>query len=490
MRLREFGCSSDHPAWVASNQHSRPKKLSGNFVCHGIIVGQTLLQRFMKTRTTARVLFHRASRVLPEIPLPPPLIFFWTGLPQPQPASRASEWTHVTTPPASKAAAVRWVQPLRGELFQLDQAVLRTNYAKIRLGEPSDAKNIGTEIDLPMPDGTTARFAIVEAPVMAPELAAKFPEIKTYAGQGIDDPQASVRLDLSPAGFHAQVLSPRGAVYVDPAYRDDAVYHVSYYKRDYAKTFDDWNCLAKGGNTAGRGVGGTGTTSSSVVANKVQSGATLRTYRLAVACTGEYAAYFGGTVSNAMAAIVSAVNRVDGVYETELAVRMVLVANNDLIVYTNAATDPYSNTDGNAMLSQNQTTLDSVIGSANYDVGHVFSTGGGGIAQLGCVCQAGAKAQGVTGSSAPTGDSFWIDYVAHEMGHEFGANHPFNSTNSNCGGGNRNASTAYEPGSGLSIMAYAGICPPDDLQPHSDPFFHGISLDEIQTYITSGSGSS
>src|ERR1017187_9812403 len=367
MRLREFGCSSDHPAWVASNQHSRPKKLSGNFVCHGIIVGQTLLQRFMKTRTTARVLFHRASRVLPEIPLPPPLIFFWTGLPQPQPASRASEWTHVTTPPASKAAAVRWVQPLRGELFQLDQAVLRTNYAKIRLGEPSDAKNIGTEIDLPMPDGTTARFAVVEAPVMAPELAAKFPELKIYAGVGIDDPQATVRLDLSPAGFHAQVLSPRGAVYVDPAYRGDAVIHVSYYKRDYSKAADGWNCLVKGGETAGKGVGGT-------VANKVQSGATLRTYRLAVACTGEYAAYFGGTVASAMPAIVSAVNRGDGGYETELAVRIVLVANNNLIVYLNASTDPYDNNNGSTMLGQNQTTLDSVIGSANYDIGHVFST--------------------------------------------------------------------------------------------------------------------
>ena len=405
-----------------------------------------------------------------------------------QSARPAREWVHLAAPPAAKGGAVRQVLPLRGEMFQLDHALLRTNLAKVRLAEPSAAKTIGTEIELPMPDGTLARFIVVEAPVMAPELAAKFPEIKTYAGQGLDDPQASVRLDVSPAGFHAQVLSPRGAVYVDPAYRGDAVYHVSYFKRDYAKVFDDWNCLTAGGTTAGKGVGGTGA-APGAVANKVQSGATLRTYRLAVACTGEYAAYFGGTVSNAMAAIVAAVNRVDGVYETELAIRMVLVANNNLLVYTNSATDPYSNTDGNAMLTQNQTTVDAVIGSGNYDIGHVFSTGGGGIAGLGVVCTS-RKAQGVTGSSSPNGDAFWIDYVAHEMGHQFGANHTFNSTNNSCGGGNRNASTAYEPGSGLTIMAYAGICAPDDLQPHSDPFFHGISLDEIQAYTTTGSGSS
>jgi len=416
------------------------------------------------------------------------LVFFFFTLSSQ--AAPGQEWTHLPAEPASKAGAARWVQPLHGELYRLDHAVIRTNYAKIRAGEPADARSAGTEIDLPMPDGTTARFAVVEAPVMASELAAKFPEIKTYAGQGIDDPQASVRLDLTPAGFHAQVLSPHGAIYVDPAYRDDADLHVSYYKRDYAKAIDDWNCLTEGGDTAGKGVGESSVVSSGIEANKVQSGVTLRTYRLAVACTGEYAAYFGGTVSAAMSAIVSAVNRVDGVYETELAVRMVLVGNNNLIVYTNASTDPYSNTDGSTMLGQNQTTLDSVIGSANYDIGHVFSTGGGGVAQLGCVCVSGAKAKGVTGSSVPTGDAFWIDYVAHEMGHQFGANHTFNSSNGSCGGGNRNASTAYEPGSGLTIMAYAGICSPDDLQPHSDPFFHGISLDEIQAYITTGSGSS
>ena len=443
----------------------------------------------MKIKIAARRCFTRVQPVLPALIFLPLLALALTGLRvSAQSAAPGNEWTHLASAPANKSAAMRAVLPLRGELFSLDHAVIRTNYAKIRTAEPWDARSIGREIALPMPDGTTARFAVVEAPVMDPALAAKFPEIKTYAGQGIDDPQASVRLDLSPAGLHAQVLSPNGAVYVDPAYRDDAVNHVSYFKRDFAKTFDDWNCAARGGTNVAKAGGSAENFYSSATANKIQSGATLRTYRLAVACTGEYAAFFGGTVSNAMTAIVSAVNRVDGVYETELAVRLVLIANNNLIVYTNSATDPYSNTDGSAMLNQNQATLTSVIGSANYDIGHVFSTGGGGIASLGCVCGAGFKAQGVTGNPSPTGDSFWIDYVAHEMGHQFGADHTFNSTSGSCGGGNRNASTAFEPGSGLTIMAYAGICSPDDLQLHSDPFFHGGSIDEIQAYITASGG--
>ncbi len=399
-----------------------------------------------------------------------------------QPAGGGKAWTRLSAVPVAKIGAVPWLQPDRSELFQLDSTRLRATLSRVARGEPAAARRLGTEIELPMPDGVTARFLIVEAPIMESELAAKFPEIKTYAGQGIDDPEATVRCDLSPFGFHAQVLSPRGAVYVDPAFRGDAQLHVSYYKRDYRKAANEFQCF-----TAGRGTTSSGTSQAAGLTSAITlSGTTLRTYRLAVAATGEYTQFFGGTLADGMAAIVTAVNRVDGVYESELAVRLVLVGNNDLIVYTNAATDPFTNDNPDALLTQNQSTLDTRIGSGNYDIGHVFSTAGGGLASLGVVCVTGFKAQGETGKTSPVGDAFYIDYVVHEMGHQFGADHTFNCITGSCNG-NRAGTVAYEPGSGSTIMAYAGICSPNDLQLHSDPYFHAASLNQIQTYISTTS---
>ncbi len=338
-------------------------------------------------------------------------------------------------------------------------------------------------IYLPLPDETFQRFTFWESPTMEPDLQAKYPEIRTYSGQGIDDPYASLKFDLTPEGFHAQILSVNGRVFIDPYDMGDINNYICYYAKDYQKENAEFECQVLYQDEYAIPEPG-------YFENLVlpPSGPQLRTYRLANAATGEYTIFHGGTVVLGLAAVNTSINRVNGVYEKEVAVRMVLVANNDLIIYTDPNTDPYTNTNGSLMLTQNINNLNSVIGSSNYDIGHVFSTGGGGVAYLGCVCTS-SKAGGVTGSPTPIGDPFDIDYVAHEMGHQFGGNHTFNGNTGSCAG-NRNASTAYEPGSGSTIMAYAGICSPYDLQDHSDAYFHSISFDEIRAYTTAGNGNS
>ena len=341
-------------------------------------------------------------------------------------------------------------------------------------------------ISLPLPNGEYINFKFVESLVMEDELANKYPDIRTYLGQGIDQTTASARFDITPVGFHAIIFNIEGTVYIDPYSNGDNKYYISYYKKDFITKGENINISCT--------VLGLETEIAQQLKEQVENGPDvftgeeLRTYRLACAATGEYTIFHGGTVALGLAAIVTAVNRVTGVYEREVAVRMVLVANNDLIVYTNPGTDPYSNFNGGTMLGQNQANLDAVIGSANYDVGHVFSTGGGGVAFLAVICQNGFKARGVTGLPNPIGDPFYIDYVAHEMGHQFGGNHSFNGNAGSCGGG-RHASTAYEPGSGSTIQAYAGICGSQNLQSNSDDYFHNISFVEIVNHTT-GSGNS
>ncbi|RAK65999.1 reprolysin-like metallopeptidase [Hymenobacter edaphi] len=345
---------------------------------------------------------------------------------------------------------------------------------------------------LPLPDGTTGRFAVTETAVMAPALAAQFPQIKTYRGVGLDEAAATVRLDMTPQGFHAQILSPTaGTIYIDPATRGDQQHVLSFFRRDMNRAAAGAVPVCQFQPTAAelaasqmRRIAAGGSQHRTLIA----TGPTLRTYRLAVAATGEYTTFHGGTVALAQAAIVTTVNRVVGVYEKELAVRLQLVGTNSQIIYTNTGSDPYTNGNPNAMIGEAQSNITTVIGTNNFDIGHVFGTNSGGLAGLGVVCNASNKARGVTGSSAPVADAFDIDYVAHEMGHQFGGNHTFNSaTGPNCGANNGNPSTAFEPGSGSTIMAYAGICAPDNLQNNSDPYFHTGSFQEIATFIASTS---
>ena len=378
------------------------------------------------------------------------------------------------------------VRPQAYRVFQLDEVALGNllDRAPLEFSETAKVAAARPVMTIPMPDGSLQRFRIQESPVMEPELAARFPAIRTFVAQGIDDPAATVRLDHTPLGFHAQILSPNGSVYVEPHRKGDTSIYTTYFKRDLLRD-PGFACLVAGDDAEA---------SAERAAAPETVGQTLRTYRLALANTIEYATAVCShngvpvTVDNVLAAMATTVNRVTGIYERDLAVRMVLIANNSAIV--NTTSDTYTNNDGFAMLSQNQTRINSVIGAANYDIGHVLSTGGGGVAGLGVVCVDSQKARGVTGLPTPYGDAFDVDYVAHEMGHQFGGNHTFNSTTSSCGGGNRNSLTAYEPGSGSTIQAYAGICGSANLQPNSDAYFHGISYDEMVSFTNSGSGNS
>ena len=334
-------------------------------------------------------------------------------------------------------------------------------------------------IELPMPDGSMAKFRVWENSIQEPGLEVKFPDIKTFAGQGISDPYATIRFDIGPNGFHAQVLTANGTYYIDPYSRGDINNYISYFRTDYRKS-GTFLCEVPDNpqnlNTPQTEAACLGTD--------------LRTYRLAVACTGEYAQAPGINAGASAAilhnAIVTTVNRVVGVYEKEVSIRMVLVANNSLVEFLDPDTDPFTG-NGNAgvLINESQTVINANIGAASYDIGHTFSTGGGGLAQLSSVCGSN-KARGITGNPSPTGDSYDIDYVAHEIGHQFGGRHSFNGQIGNCSGGNRNGSTAYEPGSGTTIQAYAGICGSDDIQPNSDPHFHAISFDEISNFVAAG----
>ena len=377
-------------------------------------------------------------------------------------------WHLLPEKPSSEGRKVD-IPATRYRPFTLDRAAMKS-----RLSVASaDRALTALVLSLPAPDGGYDRFAVKESPVVAPALAARFPFVKTYVGQGIDDPEATARLDMGRTGFHAQVLSPTGNWYIDPIFRLDQSAYASYFKEHLPNTHGAF--VEPGHHAHAEG-------DATDVAQRVV-GTQLRTYRLALAADGEYSTFHGGTVPLVHNALVTAVNRVTGIYERDLAIRLQLVANNDSLIYLNASTDPYTNNNPGQLLTQNQANIDSVIGNSNYDIGHVFTTGGGGLAGLAVVGRTGQKARAETGLSNPIGDPFWVDYVSHEMGHQFGANHSFSSTRGSCSG-NGNSSTAMEPGSGATIMSYAGICGNDNLQALGDDYFHAVSFDEIVAYTT------
>ena len=324
-------------------------------------------------------------------------------------------------------------------------------------------------INIPHPNGEVHNYQVFKNHTMHPDLQEKYPEIRSYDGISPDRPGELVKFEVTPLGFHAVIFTnTESVVYIhtDPSSSAQDHYLI-YYDSDLNETVQQFKC---GTITEINEIEGINMTESRSFGD-----CELRTYSLALAATGEYTAYYGGTKALALAAQVTVMNTVNGIFERTLTIILELVPNNDDIIYLNAASDPYSNGAPSTMLGENKTTCDGVIGSANYDIGHVFgTTNSGGLGGLGVVCGS-VKAWGVVTSNNPSGSWFW-KATAHEMGHQFGANHTQNNA---C---NRNDATAMEPGSGSTLMGYPGVCSPN-VKSSSDPHFHGISVQEMSTRI-------
>lgn len=364
--------------------------------------------------------------------------------------------------------------PSQFQLYSLDLTAMKS---QLQLA-PLDTQGIISDliISFPNPNGQFENYRVYESPVMEAGLANRYQDIKTYSGTSIEDPTASIHFSTTIFGLHFMSLSAKfGTFYID-TYTKNLNNYIVYSKKDI-KNNRNFGCFTNDD------------LSSKIAASdqfRVNDGR-LRQYRLAIACTVEYSQFHlaqAGTPGSAtlaqkkavvLAAMVVSMTRLNGVYGREMAIRMNLVANNDLVIFID--TDNFTNSP--TMINEIQPIMDAAIGSANYDMGHGFCTTDSGIAQLASICGTG-KARGITGQASPVGDPFDINYVAHEMGHQFGATH---TQNNNC---NRTGSSAFEPGSASTIMGYAGICAPN-VQTDSDDHFHAISILQMTSFVVGAS---
>ena len=392
------------------------------------------------------------------------------------------------TPKSSDAGQYEQkIIPTKARYFEVSSPTELANAINAAPAEGTNTQGKELLLTLPDPEGNKATFRITRYQMITDELQAVYPTYATAFGWDIAAPHRKIFLDWTGHGFGASITGgEEGRWYIEPLYHQQKKVYQSFFTRDYPRRNRDESCGFVPNPELQAELEALGSSDKSV------GDCQLREYDLALACTGEYYAAVGGTEALVVTEMIRAINRVNEVFRSDLAIQLTIInlptpGNGIQLVYSNPATDPYTNDSGSTMLGENQTTVDAVIGSANYDIGHVFSTGGGGIAALDSPCS-GAKAEGVTGLSNPTGDPFYIDFVAHEIGHQLGGNHTFNSTEGNCA--TRNTSTAYEPGGGTTIQAYAGICGPTaNIQQNSDPYYHAISIQEISTYMELGGGS-
>lgn len=357
------------------------------------------------------------------------------------------------------------------------------------------AKNSQAIITVPNSQGGFEKFAMFEASNFTEELQLQFPNIRAYVGIGLDDKNSQIRLSISPNGIQTMIFRTNKANEFIELYSDDsqvyAVFNSSRTKGNVPFTCSTEEELVE-----------TVLKSASNLDSRSNNGV-YKTMRLALSCTAEYANYFGATNSSQVGLVLAAFNntmtRVNGIFERDLALHLNIINANNIIYY-NAATDPYSDAstgasgDWNTELQNNlSASLGASLAASNaaYDIGHLFgaSGGGGNAGCIGCVCRNDTsslfdrnKGSGYTSpaNGIPSGDSFDIDYVAHEMGHQLGANHTFSHSF-------EDNSVNVEPGSGSTIMAYAGITGATDVQSNSDDYFAYRSILQIQNNLATKS---
>ena len=337
-----------------------------------------------------------------------------------------------------------------------------------------DVKTTPIVISFPDSEGKFEEFTMFEASNFDDALKVQFPQINSYIGIGVKNKATILRLSVDPRGLNGMILKGNGVTeFFTPISTDGEVY--AFYKSQRNKNFgkgkQPFTCLTPEDDSVLESF------NDKFENQTMASDGRLLTFRAAVSCTGEYTQYHGGTVAGALAAINTTMTRVNGIYERDLAIRMVLIGTNNLVVYTNPGTDPYT-TNYNSEL---QSTLTSVIGAANYDVGHlfVFAPDGGSAGCIGCVCDA-AKGSAFTAADPPEGETFDVDYVAHEFGHQFGGRHTFSHSRETGSVAQR------EVGGGTTIMAYAGITA-QNAALASDDYFHAGSIQQIQSNMVAKS---
>lgn len=399
--------------------------------------------------------------------------------------SQKNYWKPVSGVDSKAAVYDKTATPAKYKLYKLNTEEINADLAN---APKRFSNNESLVLKFPTAEGKLVDYVIQEASVMDPALQAKYPNIRSYVGYEKGNSGNSIRFSVSPYdGLNVMYYNGGKTSYLDTYTTDKSTYMV-YNREDLGADTQGFVCEFKNSETEN--------ITDPIPQSLVQDGK-FRNYRLALSSTVEYSNYHinraglsAGTTEQKKAAVLAAMNttmtRVNGIYEKTISLTMTMIANNDVLlsIGVDAYGPGFTNNDGATLLNENQAFVDATIGSTAYDIGHIFSTGGGGIAQLNSPCSNSGKARGVTGRSAPRTDAFDIDYVAHEMGHQWGATHTFDNS---CGG-NRTSSTSVEPGSGSTIMAYAGICPPN-IQNNSDAHFQVVSVNQMYSNITVGVGS-